>query len=32
MYALPLLKAEADRGDMARHDHFLKVMERNVSG
>lgn len=30
MYALPLLKAEADRGDMARHDHFLKVMERNV--
>ena len=30
MYALPLLKAEADRGDTARHDHFLKVMERNV--
>jgi len=30
MYALPLLKAEADRGDMARHDHFLKVLERNV--
>jgi signal transduction histidine kinase len=30
MYAVPLLKAEADRGDMARHDHFLKVMERNV--
>jgi signal transduction histidine kinase len=30
MYALPLLKAEADRGEMARHDHFLKVMERNV--
>ena len=30
MYALPLLKAEADRGDTARHDHFLKVLERNV--
>jgi signal transduction histidine kinase len=30
MYALPLLKAEADRGDTARHDHFLQVMERNV--
>jgi signal transduction histidine kinase len=30
MYALPLLKAEAVRGDMARHDHFLKVLERNV--
>lgn len=30
VYALPLLKAEADRGDMERHDHFLKVTERNV--
>lgn len=30
MYALPLLKAEANRSDMARHDHFLRVMERNV--
>ena len=30
-YAVPLLKAEADRGDMERHDHFLKVMERNVA-
>jgi signal transduction histidine kinase len=30
MYALPLLKAEADRGDTERHDHFLKVIERNV--
>lgn len=30
MSALPLLKAEAERGDTERHDHFLKVIERNV--
>lgn len=30
MSALPLLKAEAERGDTERHDQFLKVIERNV--
>ena len=30
MYALPLLRTETDRGDMARQEHLLAVMERNV--
>jgi len=30
MYAVPLLRAETARGDTARQDHFLKVMERNI--
>ena len=30
MYALPLLRAEAGRGDTARCEHFLGVMERNI--
>ena len=30
MYALPLLRAETDRGDTARQEHLLAVMERNV--
>jgi signal transduction histidine kinase len=30
VYALPLLKSEAERGDVARHHHFLEVMQRNV--
>jgi signal transduction histidine kinase len=29
-YALPLVKAEAQRGESARHDRFLDVIERNV--
>jgi len=31
VYALPLLKIEAERGDLTRHEHFLEVMERNVA-
>ena len=30
MYALPLLRVETDRGDAARQEHLLAVMERNV--
>ena len=30
MYALPLVRAEAGRGDTARCEHFLGLMERNV--
>jgi signal transduction histidine kinase len=30
MYALPLVRAEAERHDTVRHEHFLTVMERNV--
>lgn len=30
MYAVPLVKVEAQRGDAARQDHFLNVIERNV--
>jgi signal transduction histidine kinase len=30
MYALPLVRAEAGRGDIARCEHFLGLMERNV--
>ena len=29
-YALPLLRLEVSRGDTARSEHFLGVMERNV--
>ena len=31
VYALPLLKIEAERGDLARCQHFLEVMQRNVA-
>jgi signal transduction histidine kinase len=30
MYALPLLRAETARGDSARQEHLLAVMERNI--
>lgn len=30
MYAVPLVKVETQRGDAARQDHFLNVIERNV--
>lgn len=30
MYALPLLKVETSRGDAARQEHLLGVMERNI--
>jgi signal transduction histidine kinase len=30
MYALPLLKAETERGDTGRQEHLFAVMERNV--
>lgn len=30
VYALPLLRAEASRGNLERQDHFLAVMDRNI--
>jgi signal transduction histidine kinase len=30
MYAVPLLKAETERGDTARQEHLFAVMERNI--